>query len=506
MFDANEESINIKNNIFNNFTTVITNHNLRAITVASTLLNSRGNANVTIQDNLIKHHQRGIQVVNQYKANVISNTVFLDNVTPSGFYGIRVQNSATNSANNIIENAVTRLGVSSSSIETSALGVSVETGTGNIVKENVVTGFGTGIRFYNNLTSNSALCNSLVENYEGITMEDSNIGDQGSSGSASDNTWSRGTNTDAHLKAIGSSSPSIWYVQSVGSYYPNSTNDMRPTGFYTLSPVSSSGCNVPCTTPDCIQQIIARIVKEQGEFNNLDDEKKYAANKFAFEMIAKDSSLMYLNTANDSIIRVFYNAFVNDNIDLMAKVKDYLLNNDSTSAVSINSSITPENLSEENEKLFNQIYLETWGKYIFELDSTQTANLEDIAYQNPISGGESVYSARTILNLDLTDNIGETTARTTRPKKNMMLDSNLNGVVVPNPSTGNFSYMFSGPINVGGDLEIYDLIGNLVSNIKFFKGQSEVSINLSDNVSGIYMMKLNFEGGGIRYEKIILQK
>ncbi len=506
LFDANEEIVNIKENIFNNFTTVITNHNLRAITVASTLLNDRGSANVTIESNLIKHHQRGIQMVNQHKANIISNTVYLDNVSPNGFYGIRVQNGAANSANIIISNNVTRLGTSASSMETSALGISVETGTGNVVKENTVTGFGTGIRFYNNMTDNSALCNSLVENYEGITMEASNIGNQGSSGSASDNIWTRGTNTDAHLNAKGNSLSSIWYVQTTGSYYPNGASDIRPLGYYALLPGTASSCAPPCSNPACIQEIIARIVKEQGEFYNLNMEKKYFASKYAFEMLAKDSSLMFLNSANDSIIRIFYDAYRNGNIDLMAKVKDYIIKNDSTNAEYLNSSITPENLSEENEKYFNQIYLETWGKYNFELDSIQNNTLEEIAYQNPISGGSAVYGARTILNLDLSDNIGEISER--RKEQELVTKSDLimTGKLFPNPTSGEFTLILANSPESKGILEIYDIIGNLVQSQFFYPKEKEVKINLTSRVAGLYTIKIVIDDSVQGYEKIVVQK
>ena len=247
--DANKEVINIQGNIFNNFPTVITNYNLRAITVASTIENSFGS--IKIKNNFIKHHQRGILVINQIKAEVLSNIISLDNVWPQGFYGIRVQNSGLGCANSIIGNSISRLGVSSSTIETTALGISVETGTSNTVKENIVSGFGTGIRFYNNMSSNSVLCNSLFENYEGITMESSNIGNQGTASFASDNIWTRGTNTDAHLFAKGTSGPSFWYVQTSGSYYPNNSNDIIPPGYYTLRPSIASTC-----TPPCINQYV----------------------------------------------------------------------------------------------------------------------------------------------------------------------------------------------------------------------------------------------------------
>lgn len=304
----------------------------------------------------------------------------------------------------------------------------------------------------------------------------------------------------------GSSAPSTWYVQTSGGYYPNGSNDILPVGAYSLSSASASTCSPPCSTPDCIQEIIARIVKEQGEFYDLDSDKKYFANKYAFEMLAKDTSLMYLSSANDSIIKVFYEAYKNNNIDLMAKIKDYIANNDSISALSINSSITPENLSEENEKLLNKIYLETWGKYIFEFDSTQTAALEEIAYQNPISGGASVYGARTMLNIDISDNFGEVSLRQRGSDIALPENKYLKGKVVPNPTTGEFKFVFDSPISSKGILEVYDLVGNLVKRQLIYKDQEEVKMNMSANVSGMYLIKIIVGESILGYEKIIIQK
>jgi len=70
---------------------------------------------------------------------------------------------------------------------------------------------------------------------------------------------------------------------------------------------------------------------------------------------------------------------------------------DNTGAIIVNSSITPENLSESNQQLFNEVFFSTWAEYIDTLDANQQAILEFIAYQNPYSGGDAVYSARVML-------------------------------------------------------------------------------------------------------------
>ncbi|MBK8584514.1 MAG: T9SS type A sorting domain-containing protein [Bacteroidetes bacterium] len=513
---CDQENISIESNSFNNISPPPTLANERAITLWSTHLNDGGDR--LIKNNLVKKYERGILVTNQTKrsgstvaVDVTENSVYLDNPSHSDmWYGIRVQAGSDNSVTgNLISTTVTAV----SGMEKTVYGISVEKSENNIISENSIVNLGTGIRFLGTGVRNTTSCNSLSGSYRQITMEVSFIDDQGTTSEASDNEWTRGTNTDANLCAIGTPASFKWYVQSSSTPYSpgTGTGEMRPIGYYSVvSGIDpSTQCTTPCTTPDCMQGQISKIVKEEGIYATFTPEELYNVKRFAYELLTKDTTLMYLSNGNDSILRVFYLALKEGNIDLLNKVKDYLQENDSSNAESTNSSLSPDNYSEENEKSFNSYYLESWAKYQINLDSTLKSNLGEIAYQNPLSGGLSVYGARAMLNLDLSDNYEEPLGRLKNPTQES-ISNELKGIqlgkIFPNPNSGKMFYSALRFPEKKGLLEFYDLLGTLVRSIVLYPDTKDLEIDLSDLPAGVYSYRIVLDNSFSSYDKIILQK
>ena len=123
--------------------------------------------------------------------------------------------------------------------------------------------------------------------------------------------------------------------------------------------------------------------------------------------------------------------------------------------------IDPVNIIEENEELFNQIFINTWAQDEFEIDSTTIATLESIALQNPILGGPSVYGARAILNLDVNDDYVGYEERV-RNNNSIKKESGKNslGIIIPNPNTGLMQYNSIIKPSNKGVLEIYGMFCN----------------------------------------------
>jgi hypothetical protein len=89
---------------------------------------------------------------------------------------------------------------------------------------------------------------------------------------------------------------------------------------------------------------------------------------------------------------------------LIDSVERYLNNNDSANAVLVNGSIDPQNLMDSNSVYVNNVLAGVFVDHdTIYYDSLQRVNLMEIAYQNPIIGGDAVYRSPAILKLDVDD-------------------------------------------------------------------------------------------------------
>ncbi len=353
---------------------------------------------------------------------------------------------------------------------------------------------------------------------DNLVLESAIIGDQGSATDASDNFWfinsyteqtSSGHGNILGLGVLPNPSPTF-FVQDLPGFNPD------PLGiadcFYICpgftanidkTAQSTNSCsNRNCSEPECFQEMIANIINEQAQYADLPDEQEAKARDYAFELLVRDSTLMYLGTTLDAILRDFYHEMREENPGLFNEIIGLLQQEDFAGAILINSSITPENLSESNQQLFNEIFFETWAENLFELDASQTSILEFIAYQNPYSGGDAVYAARVMLGLDLNDMAD---ASQERKRGNVKEDMPITeGMIVPNPNTGKMSYIYESEEE--GELQIFSSRGRLIKSYHLLPESKKLEIDLSDQMSGIYVYRVVSNGKIYPGNKIILQK
>ncbi len=106
------------------------------------------------------------------------------------------------------------------------------------------------------------------------------------------------------------------------------------------------------------------------------------------------------STANDSVFARFYNETMISNIALFDRADSLILAGNLEAASDLNLSITDTNLIETNRKTVNDILI---NKVLMDegLSATDSTTLEEIALQNPLTGGKAVYQARAILFLEV---------------------------------------------------------------------------------------------------------
>ena len=101
------------------------------------------------------------------------------------------------------------------------------------------------------------------------------------------------------------------------------------------------------------------------------------------------------------------------------------------------------------------------------------------------SGGTSVYGARVMLNLDISDNYTEPVQRLRNPKTTTYTrEINSIGKIIPNPNSGTMEYHAKLTPKTKGLLEIYDQLGNLVKSFILYPEVKQLKIDLSDFAAG----------------------
>ena len=96
-------------------------------------------------------------------------------------------------------------------------GISVETSPNTSVTNNFLNRLGTGVRFFNTNAACTFTCNQMANCSRGITLESSDIGNQGAPKQPSDNQWiySGGFSREADVLGKGTTPLNTpWYVRN----------------------------------------------------------------------------------------------------------------------------------------------------------------------------------------------------------------------------------------------------------------------------------------------------
>ena len=255
-------------------------------------------------------------------------------------------------------------------------------------------------------------------------------------------------------------------------------------------------------TPQQIQAELANTLRKAlQEGNGMSEEAIYITQKEVLEELYNNPSLMNLGTADDSYLTNFYNSAMATNLGAFVQIKNYIGQNDHSGAEDINSTVTPDNLIEQNEKLANEIYLLTWAKGQYLLSLEQMETLTDIAEQNPISGGPAVYTARVMMDVDFNDFAPDEAPRLSGNVQEMP-EHIVN--IYPNPTSGETILTCELFENENGTLEIFDMLGNLQMKYILKEGENTIVINMNHLASGIYLSKIRINDALDIISKIVL--
>lgn len=190
----------------------------------------------------------------------------------------------------------------------------------------------------------------------------------------------------------------------------------------------------------------------------------------------------------------------------LLRLNDFATNHQDSisSASALNTSCVPANVIEANRKTVNDIYLRTWAEGILPFSSMDSTTLYNIAYQNPLIGGDGVYSARVMLGIDVNDIA--TGNKTGQPDISEVKNSFAVSKIYPNPNSGTMQLDYFLDDGIQGELIIYDLTGRKIKEYKLINEKYTLSISEGALKNGIYFYEIIIDNRVIDNGKIVIIK
>jgi hypothetical protein len=156
--------------------------------------------------------------------------------------------------------------------------------------------------------------------------------------------------------------------------------------------------------------------------------------------------------------------------------------------LTLNTALTGNASYQVNEKLVNQIFLQTVAIGTLEFSETQLASLEGIAGLCPLSDGEAVLRARAMLQLvqgtPTHYDDGSICGGGERSEKKKQLDQSVR--VFPNPTTGSITIEYQGIGILNSQFLLFNSLGQSVKEVVLPSGQTSLQESLNNLPEGVY--------------------
>jgi Secretion system C-terminal sorting domain len=164
-----------------------------------------------------------------------------------------------------------------------------------------------------------------------------------------------------------------------------------------------------------------------------------------------------------------------------------------------NTLLIATELHAQNEKIVNDIYLNTVAKGNFAYTLSQKDILFDIANQCPITGGKAVYLARSLYksigHISYNDialcAVQGVSFRTQKPKEVLKSAPDLGIKIYPNPAQSYTTLLRKIQAEEDASIQVIDVLGRPIYSTVWYKNQSEINLNTTDFAAGVYTIKVS---------------
>jgi hypothetical protein len=253
------------------------------------------------------------------------------------------------------------------------------------------------------------------------------------------------------------------------------------------------------------------FANDANEYPVYESENQYDHQKQAYETLDADPAL----TASEVPLQEFYDSVSVAAMGALMEVDQAILDKDYINASSLNNSVVPSNVMEENQQVFNTLYLAGLSDSNYVYSQNEKDILYGIAEQCPLEGGNAVWQARALIWSIESYPVEFTDACMSSEKRNMSITEEVNSSSVkqinnfklyPNPSKGEMTLEYNLNENETGVLSLYDVTGKsleqIVLNSKFHK----VVLNETALEAGVYYYNILVNNKPVQTQKLIIIK
>ena len=208
--------------------------------------------------------------------------------------------------------------------------------------------------------------------------------------------------------------------------------------------------------------------------------------RFFIGIKAPNDSLLYLGTAYDAILQVYYDSLYSSATGQLSIAAYESSQGNNGSASQLVSSAGSTSLMEDNRIQVYQIYLRSWALGQIEFTASDSIKLYGIALQHVRTGGTAVYDARVMLDLDVVD-FDNGQARIATESESVKANQSK---VYPNPTTGEAVLEITLGDGQTGFVEVLSITGQRLFSVPLNIGANLARLDLSGYAQGVYMYRI----------------
>ncbi len=399
------------------------------------------------------------------------------------------------------------------------LGIWISDSKGANIFQNYMNQVGSGIYTNGSLTNTRFSCNTFADNYFGMQFDfNSDISDQGIlNGYNPYNLWNDFDPQIGHERIYdnGLNLPGFNYCIDPNAYqaYDPSFNSTlsnsiqlvsNPNGEYLCENEGTVGPLGPVDQIDNLnarEVALGKIVRNEKYYSFLEDEYKLKDREYAYAILREDPSIMNMGGPDDNVYLQFYNDGYSSDIERVLQLREEMYEQNLVLAREKLEQIADDNTINSNRRIVDNIYIDTWANGIYDFSLEQENALLAVANLAAYAGGDAVYTARVLLNIDPMD-IGVDYAiapgilpQTT--KVNLVK-------VFPNPASKQITIEFIDVIKNDAIITVYGNMGNLVLRETMQQNNYTKNIDVSQLNQGLYFYNITINGTKVSSGKLTI--
>ena len=235
------------------------------------------------------------------------------------------------------------------------------------------------------------------------------------------------------------------------------------------------------------EKYFGAIIRDDHHYEQFDPQYHSWEKSYFYRHVLRDTTLIYLGGRDDSAYQVLYDSLRIHNPGLLDLFRLNVAQRNYNLAKNINNSLDINRLWDNCSYDVNDIFLRKWVNEDYEYSQNDSARLMEIALLTPYEGGEAVYTARIMLNLDY-ETLGT-------PYSSPIVNEDKTEAnkikILPNPAKDHLSLCYTGEENIADVIfELYFINGQIVMQKEIILNPGETQIDLDMLPSGMYFYQV----------------